>query len=194
MGGPGAATSAADDPVLKGKQEFIEKNGIVVYRLRDHWRARKQDDMANGLAEALGWTHHRVPGDVALYDIPAATLADTVAAVRKKLNLRGGLRAIGDPKAKIRRVMLYPGQMDIAVMLKYFDQVDLLLAGEVREWECPPYAVDMNTAGEKRSLVTIGRVVSEDPGMRACAAWLKTVVKGVPVKWISAGDPYWRAV
>jgi hypothetical protein len=35
-------------------------------------------------------------------------------------------------------------------------------------------------------------VVSEDPGMRACADWLKTVVKEVPARWIGAGDPYWR--
>ena len=192
--GRGPAAPAGEDPVLKAKQEFIEKNGLVIFRLRDHWRARKEDEMSAGLAESLGWASHRVPGEVPMYDIPAATLADTVAAIRKKLNLRGGLRAVGDAKAKVRRVMLYPGQMPPETMLKYFDQVDLLVAGEVREWESVPYAVDMNTAGEKRSLVTIGRVASEDPGMRACAAWMKTVVKGVPIEWISAGDPYWRAV
>jgi hypothetical protein len=38
----------------------------------------------------------------------------------------------------------------------------------------------------------VGRVVSEDPGMRACAEWLKTMLKDVPIKWIGAADPYWR--
>jgi len=197
-GPTGAPTAPAapppEDLVLKGKRELIETSGSVVFRLRDHWRARKQDDMTTALAASLGWTGHRVPGDLPLYDIPSGTLGDTVAALRKKLNLRGGLRSVGDPAFRVRRVMLYPGQLPIETMLKYYDQVDLMLVGEVREWECVPYAVDMKTAGEKRSLVTIGRVVSEDPGMNACAAWLKTVVKGVPVKWISAGDPYWRAV
>ena len=47
---------------------------------------------------------------------------------------------------------------------------------------------------EKRALVTVGRVsVSGEPGMRLCAAWLKTVVKELPAKWIGAGDPYWKA-
>jgi len=193
-GGRAPAAPAGEDPVLKAKQEFIEKNGLVIFRLRDHWRARKEDDMSAGLAESLGWTAHRVPGDLPVYDIPAATVADTVAAIRKKLNLRGGLRAVGDARTKIRRVMLYTGQMGLDTILKYFDQVDLLLAGEVREWECVPYAVDVCQAGEKKNLVTIGRVASEDPGMRVCAAWMKTVVKGVPIEWISAGDPYWRAV
>jgi hypothetical protein len=183
---------AADDPVYKAKKEFIEKNNLVVFRLREHWQARS--DMVDGLADVLGWATHSVPGEDRMYDIPSATLERTVELVRKRMNLRGGLRAVGDPKAMIRRVMLHPGLMSIETMWKQFDKTDLLIAGEVREWECVPYAFDTNTAGMKRGLVTLGRVASEDPGMRACAAWLKTVVKGVSIQWISAGDPYWRAV
>jgi putative NIF3 family GTP cyclohydrolase 1 type 2 len=192
--GRGPMGVTPDDPVYKAKKEFIEKNNLVVFRLRDHWQARKEKDLPVALAEALGWGAHPVPGDVAMYDVASTTAADAVAMIRKKLNLRGGLRAVGDPKQKVRRVMLYPGVMPVATMWKYFGQTDLLLAGEVREWECVPYAADLNNAGEKRSLVTIGRVASEEPGMHACANWLKTVVKAVPVQWISAGDPYWRAV
>jgi putative NIF3 family GTP cyclohydrolase 1 type 2 len=192
--GRGPAGVAGDDPVYKAKKEFIEKNNLVVFRLRDHWQSRKENDLTTGLADSLGWAGRRVPGEDMMYDIPAATLEDTVALMRKKLNLRGGLRAVGDPKAKVRRVMLYPGVMPVATMWKHFDKTDLLLAGEVREWECVHYAADINAAGEKRALVTVGRVASEDPGMRVCAAWLKTIVKDVPVHWIGAGDPYWRAV
>jgi putative NIF3 family GTP cyclohydrolase 1 type 2 len=191
--GPGGA-GAANDPVYQAKREFIEKNNLVVFRLHDHWQARKENELATGLAASLGWAGRPVPGEVVMYDIPATTLEAAVALMRRRLNLRGGLRAVGDPKARVRRVMLHPGLMTVATMLKHFGQTDLLVAGEVREWECVLYAADVNTAGEKRSLVTLGRVASEDPGMRACAAWLKTVVKGVPVQWIGAGDPYWRAV
>lgn len=191
-GGFGGGGLAADDPVLKAKREFIEKNSMVVFRLRDHWQARKENDRVVGLADSLGWSKRMVPGETMMFDIASATAEETVALIRKKLNLRGGLRAVGDPKAKVRRVMIYPGMMTPDIMLKYFGQVDLLLAGEVREWECTTYAGDMNSAGEKRSLVTIGRVASEDPGMRVCATWLKTFVRGVPIRWISAGDPFWR--
>ena len=191
-GGFGGGGLAADDPVLKAKRDFIEKNNMVVFRLRDHWQARKENDRVLGLADSLGWSKHLVSGETMMFDIPNSTAEETVALIRKKLNLHGGVRAVGDPKSKVRRVMLYPGMMTPDVMEKYFGQVDLLLAGEVREWECVCYAGDMNSAGEKRTLVTIGRVASEDPGMRVCATWLKTFVKGVPVEWISAGDPFWR--
>ncbi len=181
-----------DDPVYKAKKEFIDKNNLVIFRLRDHWRT-KDGQMVNGLADALGWSARRVPGDLAIYEVPSSTLADTVTAVKKKLNLKAGLRAVGDPKTKVSLVMLCPGAIAIDVMWNNYDKVDLLLAGEIREWECSPYAVDVVSAGQKRGLVTVGRVVSEDPGMRACAAWLKTVVKNIPVQFIPAGDPYWRA-
>jgi len=192
--GRGPAGVSASDPVYTAKKEFIEKNGMVVWRLRDHWQARKENDLTTGLAESLGWTRYRASGNDAIYDIPASTLEETVALIRRKLNLRGGVRAVGDRRARVRRVILHPGLMAVSTMLERFSATDLIVAGEVREWECVHYAADINTSGEKRSLVTIGRVASEDPGMRSCANWLKSVAKEVPVQWISAGDPYWRAV
>jgi hypothetical protein len=165
-----------------------------VFRLRDHSQARKENDMVTALAAALGWSSRRVKSDDALYDIPAATAEETVDLIRRRLSIRGGLRAVGDRKATIRRVLLHPGPMTPAIMWQRYSEVDLVVAGEVREWENTFYAADIFTAGEKRALVTVGRVVSEDPGMRACAEWLKTVVKEVPSNWIGAGDPYWRPV
>jgi len=184
---------AADDPVYTAKKELIEKSGLVVYRMRDGWQSRKDNEMTTGLAESLGWTKYRVKPDDVLYDIPKATAEETVAYIRKKLNLRGGLRAVGDRKATVRRVLLYPGTMTPTTMWQRYEETDLIVAGEVREWENTHYAADIFTVGEKRGLITIGRVVSEDPGMRACAAWLKTVVKEVPTQWVTVGDLYWRA-
>ena len=190
----GPAGLAPDDPVYRAKKEFIEKNGLVVYRLRDAWRSHKENEITSALAESLGWAKGRVKPDDVLYDIPAATAEDTVVLIRKKLNLRGGLRAVGDRKATVRRVLLHAGPMTPAVMWQRYEEADLTVAGEVREWENTHYAADIYTVGEKRGLVTIGRVASEDPGMRACATWLKTVVHEVPSQWIAVGDLYWRAV
>jgi putative NIF3 family GTP cyclohydrolase 1 type 2 len=184
---------AADDPVYVAKRDFIEKNGLIVYRLRDRWLAGKQDTMITGLAESLGWTR-RVKPDDTLYDITPATYEQIVAQIRTKLKLVGGLRAVGDRKAIVRRVMLHPGVAATNAFWTRYTDADLIVAGEVREWENTHFFADLLTAGEKHGLVTVGRVVSEDPGMRACAAWLKTTVPEVPARWIAAGDPYWRAV
>ncbi len=190
--GRGPIGFGPDDPVLKAKQEFIEKNHLVVFRLRDHWQARKENDMLTAFAGALGWSKRQVKEGDALYEIAPASAEDIVAMIHERLKLRAGLRAVGDRKAIVRRVLLQPGAMTTATMWSRYSEVDMIVAGEVREWENTHYAADLFTAGEKHALVTVGRVVSEEPGMRACAEWLKSVVKGVSVSWIDAGDPYWR--
>jgi hypothetical protein len=46
--------------------------------------------------------------------------------------------------------------------------------------------------GLSRALILLGRTLSEDPGMNACAQWLETIVPDVRARWMPAGDPYWR--
>jgi hypothetical protein len=184
---------SANDPVYLAKNDFIGTNGLVVYRLHDNWLARQAPAMTTGLAKALGWAERRVGPDEALYEIPARSAEQTVAHIRHKFHLRGGLRAVGDGAATVRRVLLFPSFMDAATMWKRAREADLILTGEVREWENTFYAADLFTAGEKRTLVTIGRVASEDPGMLACARWLAKAIPNVPTRFIPAGDLYWRA-
>jgi putative NIF3 family GTP cyclohydrolase 1 type 2 len=183
---------AADDPVYSAKQEFIRKNGLVVWRFTDHWRARKPDPFATGLAAVLGWTKYQVADDVFRYDVPQITLTALAADLAKRLKARAGIRVIGDPQTRVRRIALLPGLSPLAAAMKSLPECDLLLAGETREWESVEYAHDTVASGQKKGMIMLGRVMSEDPGMNACAAWLKTLVPEVPVQWLPAGDPYWR--
>ncbi len=121
--------AGADDPVVKAKREFIEKNGLVVFRLRDHWEARKEKEMVTGLADALGWSNRRVKPDDVLYEIPPAPAEATVDSIRAKLKLRAGLRTVGDRKAVIRRVLVFPGSMSTAIMWQRYTEVDMIVAG-----------------------------------------------------------------
>ena len=92
----------------------------------------------------------------------------------------------------VQRVGLLPGTTPIQAALKMLPNVDVIVAGEVREWESVEYVRDKVFAAEKKGLILVGRVVSEEPGMNVCANWLKTFVSEVPIRHISAGDPYWR--
>ena len=112
--------------------------------------------------------------------------------MKKGLRSRGGIRVIGDPQIRVQRVGLLPGTTPIQAALKMLPNVDVIVAGEVREWETVEYVRDKVFAGEKKGLILVGRVVSEEPGMEICANWLKTFVPEVPIRHISAGDPYWR--
>ena len=193
--GPGGApppASAPADPVFTAKNAFIDQHKLVIVRLSDHWRLREPDPLATGLAQAMGWTKHQVSGDPRRYDVPALTVDALVDAIAKKLPASGGLRVVGDAKTSVRRLGLLPGSTPIQASLKMLPGVDAIVAGEVREWESVEYARDQVAAGHKKALILVGRVLSEDPGMQLCADWLKTVIPGVPVRHIAAGDPYWR--
>jgi putative NIF3 family GTP cyclohydrolase 1 type 2 len=191
-GPAGPATPPAPDPVLAGKNAFIDKNKLVVFRLNEHWILRKPDPRAIGLAAAMSWTKYKASDDGLRYDVPAVTLQALALQLKKTLGTRGGIRVIGDPATRVTKIGLLPGYTTIQQSLGMLPNVDVVITGEVQEWEGATYAQDVVFSGVKKGFISIGRVVNDAPGMQVCADWLKTIVSEVPVKFISAGDPYWR--
>jgi putative NIF3 family GTP cyclohydrolase 1 type 2 len=189
-----AAPAAAPppDPVYAGKNDFIAKHKLVVFRLTHHWNQRTPDPRALGLAAAMNWTKYKAGDDGLHYGIPAMTLEALASQLKKNLGTRGGIRAIGNRSLTVRRIGLLPGYTMIQASIAMLPDVDVIVAGEVQEWESATYAQDVAFAGLEKGFVSIGRVVNEAPGMQVCADWLKTVVPEVPVRFMSAGDPYWR--
>ena len=139
----------------------------------------------------MGWSKHQVAGDPRRYDVPATTVQQLAGALAKALDSRGGIRVVGEPTTSVRRIGILPGSTPIQASLEMMPAVDAVVAGEVREWEGVEYARDVVAAGGRKALILVGRIVSEEPGMRACAAWLEAVARGLPVTHIAAGDPYW---
>jgi putative NIF3 family GTP cyclohydrolase 1 type 2 len=180
------------DPVFAAKQDFIARHRLVVWRFSDHWRRRTPDPFAQGLADALGWSRFRSETDPSRVSVPATTLAALASYLKKRLDARGGIRIVGDERLTVQTVGLLPATTAIQAGLKMLPNVDVIIAGEVREWESVEYVRDHVSAGEKKALITIGRVLSEEPGMNLCARWLQGIVPEVRTNWIANGDPYWR--
>ena len=180
------------DQVFTAKNDFIIRNRLVVWRFSDHWRARTPDPFAQGIVDALGWAKHRVDGDPRRITVPAITIDALARDLKTKLNVHGGMRVIGKPEARVQKIAVLPGTIPIQTTLAVLPEVDAIIAGEIREWESSEYARDLVHAGRRKGLILVGRSLSEDPGMNVCAGWLKTIVSDAPVRWIPAGDPYWR--
>ncbi len=180
------------DPVFTAKDDFIKKHNLVVWRFSEHWRQRTPNPYAQGLAAALGWANYASAGDPAHLSIPETSLDALVHHVKSSLHSRGGMRIVGPPQLKVRKVAFLPGSTPIQASLETLAGVDTIVAGEVREWESVEYVRDTVDLGGNKALVLVGRIVSEEPGMQVCAQWLKTLVPEVKSTSISAGDPYWR--
>jgi putative NIF3 family GTP cyclohydrolase 1 type 2 len=181
-------TPSPSDPVFTGKDEFIRKHKLVVLRLSDHWQLRKPNPFAQGLAAVLGFAK----ADSDQIAIPETSLDALAAHVKKSLKARGGMRIVGQPEQRIRKIGFLPGSTPIQAAIAMLPKVDAIIAGEVREWETVEYVRDTVALSGNKSLILVGRVVSEDPGMQVCAQWLKTICPEVASTWVSAGDPYWR--
>jgi len=126
-----------------------------------------------------------------VFAIRETTLSALATHLRERLQIRGGLRTVGVPTMRVRSALLLPGTTDVPGVMARLTDADVVVAGEPREWEVVPYMLDSREAGANKALLSIGRVVSEEPGMKACAEWLKTLLPEVPVETIPVGDPYW---
>ncbi len=180
------------DPVFTAKNDFIKKHNLVVFRFSDNWRLRPPDPFAQGLAGALGRAKDAGNADPGSVSIRETSLESLVMHLKKSLQSRGGMRVVGHPDLRVRKVGVLPGSTPIQASLQMLPNVDVIVAGEVREWESVEYVLDTIDLGGKKALILVGRIVSEEPGMQVCAQWLKTVVPELRATSISAGDPYWR--
>ena len=181
----------AADAVFLAKKALVDERRLVVWRFSEHWNLRKPNESVGALANALGWSAYRLPDGDAIYKIPETRLDAVVEHVRTRLHLRGGLRWLGRPDMAVRTVLLSPGATDLPSTVARMPRADLLLAGEPREWETVPYVLD---AGPQKAIVSVGRIVSLEPGAAACAAWIRSFMPDVPVETIAIGDPYRSAL
>jgi putative NIF3 family GTP cyclohydrolase 1 type 2 len=183
----------ASDPVYLAKKKLIDDQKLVVFRFSDHWSARQPSESAKALAATLGWKASSATDADQIYQIPETTLGALTARVRSRLGVRGGLRVVGRADMRVRSVFLSPETTTLAAAVKSLPKADVMIAGEPREWEAVPYTLDTLSTGSPKAMIEIGRVVSEGPGMQACAAWIRTLISGVPVEAIATPDPYWNA-
>ena len=180
------------DAVWKEKREFIEKNGLVVWRFHDHWHLRDPDGILLGIVQALGWEKYQSKENAHLFTMPEITLEKLAVEVAKRLETPV-LRVVGNPEMKVTKLALSPGSAGFQreTQALEMDNVEVLLVGETREWETVEYAADAVTEGKRKALMVIGHIPSEQAGMGECARWLTTFVKNVPIEFVPTKQPFW---
>ena len=70
------------------------------------------------------------------------------------------------------------------------EKPDMLIVGEVHEWETAEYIRDARMPGSKTSLIILGHSVSEEPGMQFPVEWLQPKIPGMKITHIASGDPF----
>jgi putative NIF3 family GTP cyclohydrolase 1 type 2 len=180
------------DAVTLAKLKFIADHHMVVWRFHDYAHRMQPDIIVSGVARALGWSAWQDKATPWRITIPPTSLAAVADTIRRRLGAHA-LRVIGDPALVVTNVALAPGAAGFAVhrMGMRDPAMQLLVIGEAREWETVEWMDDAVAAGQRRAMIIIGHIPSEQPGMEDATRWIQSFVKEVPVAFVPARDPFW---
>ena len=185
--------------VYQYKKKLIDDHALIIWRFNENYRALPSNPRLNALARTLGYIAHEnavatqklAAIGAGVYAIPEISLADLAKKARDSANAKA-LRVLGDPNEKVKSVALMPGYVEDAdIMTLVHDRnVDVVVCGEACEWEAFEYAEDWITAGWGKGMIMLGRAVSEDPGAKELATWIRSFITEVPVTGIAVGEPF----
>ncbi len=179
------------DPVYDAKRRLLEDERITVFRFHDYAHARQPDAILSGVLSTLGWEDRADPDVPYVVELPPTRLSDLVITLKERLGVES-VRVAGSPDALCRRIALLVGAADgrYHVLALSRHGADVVVAGEAREWEALEYVRDANALGMNKALVVVGHERSEEPGMEWVAGWLRTLLPGVRIEHVPAGEPF----
>lgn len=176
--------------ILKQKMALLQKNNIAIWRFHDYWHRHRPDGVGYGVLKKAGWLQYYKAGEP-LVVIPPATLKNITQHLKSSLGI-DHVRVIGDLSQQCSRIGLIPGaaggQMQVSFVEK--EKPDVLIVGEVHEWETAEYIRDAQSLGSKTALIVLGHAVSEEPGMEYLVEWLQPKLGGLKVTNIPSDSPF----
>ncbi len=181
-----------NDPVYRAKIKFIEENNMVIFRFHDHWHRTEPDGIVTGMLRELDWNQFLVDEDNLIFEFPRMFVGE-LARDLKKIFDGAPVRVVGNPNGTFTRMAFAPGAPGYRAHLNLLkrDDVEVLVAGEVPEWESITWIRDAEGAGMNKYMILAGHVNSEEAGMKYCAEWLEGFIREMPVQFIPAGDPFY---
>lgn len=179
-----------NNSVVKQKQQLLEKHKMVVWRFHDYCHALTPDAISYGVAKKANWLPYFKTGETIL-TLPSQSLRQLVQHLKTSLGITH-VKAIGNPDQVCKRVALLPGAWggQRHVSIAEAEKPDVLIVGEVSEWETAEYIRDARLLGSNIALIVLGHAVSEEPGMEWFVDWLQPKIADVKVTHLASKDPF----
>jgi len=186
------AVPLLEDPVYLEKVKYINDHKLIIWRFHDHIHKMNPDGIYVGMIDKLGWEKHRMDGSLRKFSFDQLSLSDLIGQLKAKFP-GSLLRVVGNPDMPVKYVSLAVGAPGFTTHLKMLqeEKTDVLVAGEVSEWETYQYVYDAMLQGKNKALIFLGHTNSEEAGMEYCAAWLKGFMPaGIKIQYIKNGSVF----
>jgi putative NIF3 family GTP cyclohydrolase 1 type 2 len=175
------------DEVYQFKADLLKKHNIAVWRNHDYIHSIRPDGVTTGVVAKLGWKEYQQGPNTFLF--LGITLGALIAQLKQKLETPQ-VRFIGDLNQSIKNVLLMlgaaGGRAQIEAIEKY--KPDVLVCGEISEWETAEYVRDARAEGKSTALVVTGHIPSEEAGSAFMAEWLEQRLKGTKITHVVCGN------
>lgn len=179
------------DKVFEFKKALLDQHNITVWRFHDYIHRHNPDGVRMGVLQYLGWEKYYDQNNPRIVTLPPTTLKNIISHVKSKLGIKT-VRIVGDLSQVCSKVLLMPGAAGGRSQIQALKQEepDVLICGEVAEWETSEYIRDARAKGDKRSLIVLGHSQSEEPGLEWLVKWLQPKVASIPVTHVPANNPF----
>lgn len=176
--------------VVEQKMELLKKHKITIWRFHDYWHMHQPDGIIYGVIKKTGWQNYYKSGNPIL-NIPQSSLKNLALHLKKSLGINQ-LRVIGNMDQICSKIALMPGAAsgEKQLMVAETYKPDVLIVGELREWETAEYIRDAGLLGKKIALIVLGHSVSEEPGMEWLVDWLQPKIKTIKITHIASQNPF----
>lgn len=169
-----------DDDVYQYKTDLLKGHNIALWRNHDTIHQLKPDGVTKGVLEQLGWQQYADKDRPNILTFPPTPIKEIVARAKEKLHI-DKVRFIGDASGSCSKVLFIPGAAGGTMQIQGISKLkpDVLICGEISEWETAEYVRDARAKGDKISLIVLGHIASEEPGSEFMLRWLKENVPAV---------------
>lgn len=176
-----------DDEVYRTKADLLKDNNIAVWRNHDYIHRLVPDPVTTSLVAQLDWKQYQQTSNTFLIN-PNLSLGQLIKNIKEKLDLEK-VRYVGELGQLCSNVLLMPGaaggRSQIMAIEHY--KPDVLVCGEIAEWETAEYVRDAVSEGRALGLIVLGHIASEEGGSVYMMNWLKQHLEGIKVTHVPSG-------
>ncbi len=176
-----------EDDIYQTKANLLKDNNIAVWRNHDYIHRLVPDPITTSLIAQLDWKQYQQTSNTFLIN-PNLTLAQLIKNIKEKLGL-DKVRFVGDLTQSCSSILLMPGAAGGKSQITAIEHFkpDVLVCGEISEWETAEYVRDAVGEGKVLGLIVIGHIASEEAGSEFMMNWLRQHLSGIKVTHVPSG-------